>query len=473
MPAAWHNNLACEVCKVKFGSLYNTRHHCRRCGKSVCSSHFMRPLCQACTHALEDPQTALLDSRTADVEADPEVPPGTEDVELAKDVYATAFILANNATPGMYTFWPWKNRDMLLVWFYLIFIAFSQIFVLGSLLVIFPPVVDEQTFFMDCDHPSDIAIAALRNSDSHSLGGHARLALRDLFDKVSSGEADAIEALSSLFGSNDTAAAAEVVPTTGGGLSASAMARCLSEDVLFEAYSPDGTGLLMRYRQMSVETLFYENIFNAGAWDLYLLQTVCCVWVTVQVFFVDLKQVSRLLLFRDFNRWLLPQKGEELQRNSWVMAIPLLQFLLGSSVVAVSCCITCGFIDAVDIVLNSLAFTFISKVAEIFNEPLLRFYATRAIQDLGPEYGTDPIYYLVSEYSALNAVGPTYREWMQSWYVREADPLAGLLTDFKFRHSPGSYPQPNAYRRIALMKRVFLCIPVVSVLTCWALFTPI
>ena len=104
-----------------------------------------------------------------------------------------------------------------------------------------------------------------------------------------------------------------------------------------------------------------------------------------QVFFVDLKQVSRLLLFRDFNRWLLPQKGEELQPNSWVMAIPLLQFLLGSSVVAVSCCVTCGFIDAIDIVLNSLAFTFISRISEIFNEPLLKFYESTAIKDLGPE----------------------------------------------------------------------------------------
>jgi hypothetical protein len=68
-----------------------------------------------------------------------EIPPGDEEVILCKDVYATAFTLANNATPGLYSFNPFINRDMLLVWFYLGFITFSQVFVLLTLLVINPP----------------------------------------------------------------------------------------------------------------------------------------------------------------------------------------------------------------------------------------------------------------------------------------------------------------------------------------------
>jgi len=62
------------------------------------------------------------------------------------------------------------------------------------------------------------------------------------------------------------------------------------------------------------------------------------------------------------HRWLLPHKGESLQDNGWVLVIPLLRYVLATGVVAVSCCVTCGYTDAFDIVLNSLAFTFISEV---------------------------------------------------------------------------------------------------------------
>ena len=54
-----------------------------------------------------------------------EPPRGTVDVHLAKDVYATAFTLANNATPSLYSCAPWRNGNMALVWFYLFFIAFT------------------------------------------------------------------------------------------------------------------------------------------------------------------------------------------------------------------------------------------------------------------------------------------------------------------------------------------------------------
>ena len=56
---------------------------------------------------------AAEDGRSCDDDASSSIiPSGSEDVELSKDVYATAFILASNATEGMYAFSPLKNRQM-------------------------------------------------------------------------------------------------------------------------------------------------------------------------------------------------------------------------------------------------------------------------------------------------------------------------------------------------------------------------
>ena len=144
--------------------------------------------------------------------------------------------------------------------------------------------------------------------------------------------------------------------------------------------------------------------------------------------------------------------------------------------------------------LNSLAFTFIAKVAELFNEPLylptsphispmspqvaelfneplLHAYTSAPIEGLGPEYGSAPIYYLVGEYDEANAYGPSYDEWVNSWYVRQQDRLAGLLTDFHFRHTPEDYPRPWC-PRIKALKRSFAALPLASVLLTWAFCTP-
>ena len=198
-----------------------------------------------------------------------------------------------------------------------------------------------------------------------------------------------------------------------------------------------------------------------------------------------------------------PFKGETLRRNAWVLLIPLLQYTLACAIVGISCVITCActpraaqkrpdplapsfqrhasemppFESLVstgtagfDAVMNSLAFTFISTVAEVFNQPLLRFYASTPISGLDPdEYGTEPIYYLVGEYNEANASSP--EEGSQSWYVRQEDQLAGLLTDFHFRHQPSAYPRPNQ-RLVALMRLVFFCVPPVALALCVALNSP-
>lgn len=46
----WHRTTYCEAndCTVKF-LRPGLRHHCRACGRSVCSSHFSRPLCSSCS----------------------------------------------------------------------------------------------------------------------------------------------------------------------------------------------------------------------------------------------------------------------------------------------------------------------------------------------------------------------------------------------------------------------------------------
>jgi hypothetical protein len=46
--AAWHMRSFCECtgCAVQF--YLGGRHHCRRCGASVCGEHFRRPLCSSC-----------------------------------------------------------------------------------------------------------------------------------------------------------------------------------------------------------------------------------------------------------------------------------------------------------------------------------------------------------------------------------------------------------------------------------------
>lgn len=119
----------------------------------------------------------------------------------------------------------------------------------------------------------------------------------------------------------------------------------------------------------------------------------------------------------------------------------------------------CGFDETVDVVLNSMAFTFISEVAEMFAEPVLKHYAGTAIAGLGPDYGTEPIYYIVTEYDEANASDT-------GWYVRaDQKNKSGLLTDFKYRHEPKSYTKPNA-AAIKFLRIAYFTIPPLSLLLC-------
>lgn len=185
-----------------------------------------------------------------------------------------------------------------------------------------------------------------------------------------------------------------------------------------------------------------------------------CVWVLTHSYFRDFRRVESLLVYRDFNRWFLPEKGEVLQSNGWVLAIPLLQWALSMSIVTVSWCMICGFDDAFDVVMNSMAFTFIAEVSETFAEPVFEHYAGTKIEGLDPkDYGTEPIYYIVTEYAESNSSET-------GWYVVESDQRSGLLTDFRYRHQPGRYPQPHK-ETTGLLRALYFAVPPIALVGCF------
>ena len=96
-----------------------------------------------------------------------------------------------------------------------------------------------------------------------------------------------------------------------------------------------------------------------------------------------------------------------------------------------------------------------------------QFYSRLPVVGLDQSvYGTEPIYYLVVDYSEENATP----RWEDSWYIRKDQMLSGLLTDFRFRHLSGAYPTPNEIN-IERLRVAFFCTPALTMLLCWALFT--
>ena len=126
----YHRRLRCEIYGCDNTFFVYGRHHCRSCGASVCAKHFLRPFCDTCkrdSEAIRSVKHDALQPGSSSEEDGQVVPRGTEDCELCKDVYATIFTLANNATPGMYSVWPWRNKAMGLAFGYLGFTVFAQV----------------------------------------------------------------------------------------------------------------------------------------------------------------------------------------------------------------------------------------------------------------------------------------------------------------------------------------------------------
>merc|ERR1712187_710890 len=80
-----------------------------------------------------------------------------EDFEISQDVYTTAYLISRNATPDMYSILPWKNRQVLIVWFYLLFVISSQVFVIAMITFYSPPQVGAETLFVDCSNSTSLA----------------------------------------------------------------------------------------------------------------------------------------------------------------------------------------------------------------------------------------------------------------------------------------------------------------------------
>ena len=112
-----------------------------------------------------------------DAEAAP-APVAKEEFELSRDAYATAFVLACNATEGMYSIWPWRSRQLWPLWGYLLFISLSQILVLASCTLVHPPSVDTQSLIVNCEAPDTAALDALEAAATRAaFAGRVREAL--------------------------------------------------------------------------------------------------------------------------------------------------------------------------------------------------------------------------------------------------------------------------------------------------------
>ena len=150
----------------------------------------------------------------------------------------------------MYSFNPLVNKQMALMWFYLLFISCSQSFALVALTAIAPPAVNANTFFVEC----------LKTSSD---------AFRDASASVGFGTADECEA------ALDFAFAVDV-----------------------------SEGRTATFYRAEADTPFYQHAFKGGA-ALGCLQVICCIWVMTHSYFRDFRNVEALLTFRDFNRWFL------------------------------------------------------------------------------------------------------------------------------------------------------------------------
>merc|ERR1719316_471264 len=81
-----------------------------------------------------------------------------EEFEIATDVYSTAYLIARNSGE-MYSIWPWKNRDVLIVWVFLLFISGSQLFVILSVTFWYPPSVSTESRLTICSNSTSVGDA--------------------------------------------------------------------------------------------------------------------------------------------------------------------------------------------------------------------------------------------------------------------------------------------------------------------------
>jgi hypothetical protein len=330
-----------------------------------------------------------------------------EDFEIATDVYSTAYLIARNSG-DMYSIWPWKNRDMLIVWMYLLFIAVSQLFVILSVTFWYPPTVGSDTMLVVCSN---------------------KTAVRDAFRQ--------------------------------GFISSANESFCLEEGKF--SFAADVRGNLSHFYTLEKSTRYFDSIMKEGDASIYVLRLICCIWVFSQVYLQEFCNVQSLLLYHDFSCWFLPLKGEPI-RNAWAICLPLIQYSVVLVVCTVSFVIICAQAEAFDIVMNSLAFTFISEVGSFFNGPLAKRMGSCLIKDLPPDDYPDPVFYLYPEYDISNAVYDDGKYTDGGWYIVEDEQKAGMLSDYKIRHNPEKYEKFHAEKLGRWLEIALFTVPVLVVI---------
>lgn len=331
-----------------------------------------------------------------------------EDFEIANDVYSTAYLIARNSG-DMYSIWPWKNRDMLIVWMFLLFTGGSQLFVILSVTFWYPPTVATEHMTVVCSNATAVAEAF----------GRGFLPAPNASDCFEAGK---------------------------------------------YAFEADLRGVTVQHYTLERSTRYFDSILKEGDGSIYVLRLICCIWVFSQVYLQEFTNVQSLLLYHDFSCWFLPLKGEPI-RNAWAACIPLIQYFVILVVATVSFVIICAQAEAFDIVMNSLAFTFIAEVGSFFNGPLSKRMGATLIKNLPADDYPDPVFYLYPEYDSSNALYEDGKYTDGGWYILEEEQKAGMLNDYKIRHNPAKYPHVHAKRIGRVLELALFLVPVLVVIT--------
>lgn len=329
-----------------------------------------------------------------------------EDFEIACDVYSTAYVIARNATPEMYSIWPWRNPQVLPVWRYLFFIVASQLLVIIMITWLDPPSVSSRTLHVDCSNTTAL---------SHLLAT---------------------------------------------GLIAAPQTKQCVESGTF-AFEADLRGKPVTYYRFEHSTAFYDAVLSEGTPMINLLRFICCLWQFSHFYFQHFSNTQALLRYHDFSRWFLPLKGET-PCNGWAIAIPLVQYGVLLTITTISIAVLCAQTEAFDIVMNSLAFTFIAEVGSYFNSPLAEQMSKTNIRP--PPYDDPNIAYLYPEYLESNAINEDGTYTDEGWYLHMDEAgKAGLLSDYKVRHNPDAYEHASE-RLIVFLDWLLLTLPFTIVL---------
>ncbi|CAK0834614.1 unnamed protein product [Prorocentrum cordatum] len=170
----------------------------------------------------------------------------------------------------MYSIWPWANRQVIVVWLYMIFIVGSQLFAIAAITLWYPLSVQTERAIVDCGNATSLAPLLARGFRDAATGNECRRA----------GEI---------------------------------------------AFWTDLHGRQVAYYSLEMTTPFHRAVLMKGDCMVHILRLVCCAWVFSQIYFQHFVPVQSLIEYHDFSRWFLPLKGAE-TRNNWAVCVAFIQY---------------------------------------------------------------------------------------------------------------------------------------------------